>query len=159
MQVFVPYPNPIQCAAALDFRRLNKQIFECKQIIKAIRGESTAWKNHPVVKMYRDHVYWLECYQHCLECYRSSQILYSSDHDEAAMDYEMAEEWSATAQVITPGFLTDEFTLHHKVRLYTKEPEYYTQWSNLGTSEENWYFVDGKMLVYKEGRLIRTEER
>ena len=60
MQVFVPFQNPFECAQALDPRRFNKQILECEQILKAIRGESTAWANHPCVLMYRQYVDWLK---------------------------------------------------------------------------------------------------
>lgn len=67
MQVFVPYRTPIECAANLDRRRQNKQIIECRQILAAIRGESNAWRNHPCVKMYRNHAEWLEYYMFCLE--------------------------------------------------------------------------------------------
>ena len=60
MQVFVPFQNPFECAQALDPRRFNKQILECKQIINAIYGRSTAWTNHPCVLMYRQYVDWLK---------------------------------------------------------------------------------------------------
>ena len=36
MQIFIPYPSPIDVAKCLDPRRLNKQILECDQIMKAI---------------------------------------------------------------------------------------------------------------------------
>ena len=62
MQVFVPFQDPFECAKALDSRRFNKQILECKQILKAIRGESTAWANHPCVLMYKKHADWLQMY-------------------------------------------------------------------------------------------------
>ena len=38
MQVFTPYKEPILCAQVLDKKRLNKQIIECQQIIRAIEG-------------------------------------------------------------------------------------------------------------------------
>ena len=62
MQVFVPYPSPIDVAKCLDPKRLRKQIIECDQILKAIYGQSEAWKNHPVVKMYRPHAQFLAAY-------------------------------------------------------------------------------------------------
>lgn len=102
MQVFVPYKNPLECAAVLDARRLNKQILECRQILAAIRGESSAWRNHPCTKMYATHAEWLECYQHCLECYKSYQDLYNVDFDEAMQDYRLAEGWNEDAAAITP---------------------------------------------------------
>ena len=55
MQVFIPNADPFWTADILDNRRRNKQIIECRQILKAIRGESKAWANHPVTRMYRDY--------------------------------------------------------------------------------------------------------
>lgn len=39
MQVFLPSPDCLQTAAQLDKRRLNKQIIEAGQILRAIDGE------------------------------------------------------------------------------------------------------------------------
>lgn len=41
-----------------------------------------------------------------------------------------------------------------KRRLYTKDPKYYAVWSYLGTSDENWYFVDGEWRKYVNGKRI-----
>lgn len=154
MQVFVPYPSPFDCASMLDDRRLNKQIIECRQILKAIRGESSAWANHPCVKMYRDHEQWLTHYMHILELYRSYRELLGNDFDEAMMDYFLTREVETLANGITPPFLTDIFCNQHRRRLYTKDPQYYSLWADLGTSDENWYFVDGEIIKYKNGRRI-----
>lgn len=160
MQVFVPDPSPLECAGTLDMRRLNKQIIECRQILKAIRGESSAWVNHPCVKMYRDHEQWLTHYMHCLECYKAEEDLWEAEeYEESKIALSLAVEWDELASEITPPFLTDEFCEQHCRRLYTKDPEYYEHFGHLGTSEENWYFVDGELSVYKEGKLIRKEKR
>lgn len=47
MQIFIT-GSPLETAEALDARRLNKQIIECRQILAAIDGTSKAWSNHPV---------------------------------------------------------------------------------------------------------------
>lgn len=41
-----------------------------------------------------------------------------------------------------------------KRRLYTKDQEHYKQWAHLGTSEENWYFVDGEWRKYVNGERV-----
>lgn len=156
MQVFVPYKNPLECAAVLDARRLNKQIIECRQILAAIRGESNAWRNHPCVKMYRDHVVWLEYYKYCLECnIEAGKLMREGDADEAAECRSLAIEWSQLADKCTPPFLTDEFCRQHQRRLYTKDPEYYEFYSMYGKSKENWYVVDGELLRYEYGKIIK----
>ena len=59
MQVFVPYIDPFLTACALDKRRLNKQIIECGQILRAIADEHASWAHHPVVAMWKDYSFWL----------------------------------------------------------------------------------------------------
>lgn len=59
MNIFMSDPTIEQSVAALDDRRLIKQILECKQIINAndrvLAGEEkVGYANHPVVKFYRD---------------------------------------------------------------------------------------------------------
>ena len=156
MQVFVPYASPYRVALCLDMRRLNKQIIECRQILSAIRGESNAWKNHPCVKMYRDHTEWLEHYMFCLECYRESvRARDEQDPDEMWIQSHLAEDWSIKADAITPPFLTEEFCKHHRDRLFTKSPEWYRDlFTHCEEAYENWYFVDGELLRYANGKRI-----
>lgn len=155
MQVFVPYQEPFEVATFLDSRRLNKQIIECRQILAAIRGESNAWKNHPCVKMYRDHVVWLEYYMFCLECAKEGRIMAASgEFDELNELGKLSLEWSKKADAIRPSFLTDEFCHQHRNRLYTKDPEYYN-FPDAEESHENWYVVDGELLRYENGKQIK----
>ena len=139
MQVFTPYSRPFACADCLDPRRLNKQIIECKQILAAIRGESQAWKNHPVVKQYADYTDYLELYMLCLQHYKAG-------------NYVIAISYSDKAMIFKPNFLTDEFCDQHKRRLYTKNNNFYAYFYKYGESQENWYYVDGKLLKYINGK-------
>ena len=158
MQVFVPFKNPFECAKALDPRRFNKQILECKQILKAIRGESTAWANHPCVLMYKDHADWLQMYLNAFECYKAYKDLGTEDYDEAMVDFFLAKEWGERAMFYIPPFLEEKFTLQHCRRLYTKHPLFYKAWENLGTSDENWYYVNGEWRIYINGRIVKSVE-
>ena len=139
MQVFVPYSNVFECAQALsaDSKRFNKQIVECNQIINAMCG-AKAWRNHPVTKMYEDDSYWLELYTECFITYK---------HDK-----QLALRISNKAAKYTPSFLTTELCNQHKRRLFTKAPNLYPQFTEFGTSEENWYFVDNKLVKYINGK-------
>ena len=139
MQVFI-IGTPLETAKALDYKRLNKQIVECKQILDAMEGIG-AWKNHPCVLQYKMHSLWLKSYMRCLICYSRGWV-------------EDAEYHSNQAQSVKPFFHTVEFLEQMKRRLYTKDPIYYAQWMNLGTSEENWYFVDGELRKYINGKRI-----
>ena len=141
MQIFLPSPSCLQTARQLDKRRLNKQIIEAAQILRAIDGESRGWLNHPATRMYRSHKLWLQLYRACLMAFQSG-------------DLEAAEAISRQADAVRPPFVTDEFCRQHARRLYTKAPELYPQFSQLGTSLENWYVVGGQILKYVNGKKI-----
>lgn len=74
MQIFLPSPSCMQTARQLDKRRLNKQIIEAAQILRAIDGEGKGWKNHPATQMYRPHKSWLHLYRFCLMAFKNGDI-------------------------------------------------------------------------------------
>ena len=143
MQVFV-VGSPLETAMALDKARLRKQIIECHQILAAIHGEGKGWLHHPVVLMYSEpnSVRWLQMYADILERYL-----------DGSTDLQMADR---EAKAITPAFHTPEFIKQMKRRLYTKNPEHYKQWAELGTSEDNYYWSPTKRawLMYRNGKLL-----
>ena len=141
MQVFI-IGTPLETARVLDKVRLNKQIIECHQILNAIQGKTKSWKNHPVVLQYKCHEEWLKAYTDILTNYRDG-------------NYISAEIEDFFAFFLTPKFHTVEFFNQMKRRLYTKKPEHYWKWYNLGESLENWYFVDGEMRKYINGKRIK----
>jgi hypothetical protein len=55
MQTFHTNSDPRTTAADLDMRRLNKQIVECVQIIRAAQDETAGYRSHPAVKMWMGH--------------------------------------------------------------------------------------------------------
>ena len=55
MQTFLPFSDFEKSAKALDYRRLGKQRIEAYQIWKVLTGQTTAWKNHPAVKMWQGY--------------------------------------------------------------------------------------------------------
>lgn len=150
MQVFIPYAQPIDVAQTLwnDQKRYNKQIIECIQILRAMDGH-TAWSNHPVVKMYKNNRDWLVCYAKCLSSYR----LFKETGDRKYIGE--ANAWNINADSCRPDFINkDEIIIQHRKRLYTKAPELYPQFSKYGISDINYYFVDGKILKYRNSKLI-----
>ena len=56
------------------------------------------------------------------------------------------------AELIKPEFICEELYINFKRRLYAKDPEYYKNWSFLGTTEANYYFVDGNWWKYENGK-------
>lgn len=157
MQIFCPYPSPLECAKALwnDSKRFNKQIIECKQILDAIDGVGTGWFNHPVVKMYKPYKDWLVNYACCLQAYRNYMKYKNVPDWTSSAIYRQAVMYSEKADKIRPPFLTEEFRGQHKCRLYTKSPESYSQFAKYGKSDINYYFVEGELLKYKDGKRIK----
>lgn len=80
-------------------------------------------------------------YKTCLEFYQRGNI-------------DFASRMSCYCKILTPRFHTQEYFDQMKRRLYTKDPEHYKQWADLGTSEENHYFVDGEWRKYVNGKRI-----
>lgn len=139
MNVFI-VGSPLETAKALDRRRLNKQIIECQQILKAIHGETKAWANHPCTLQYKGHEMWLENYVRTLYYYSKGIGLQLLANEEALR--------------LTPAFHTQEYFDQMKRRLFTKDSKHYAQWAHLGTSEVNWYFVEEEWRYYKDGKKI-----
>ena len=131
---------------ALDKARLRKQCIENRQILAAIRGEGKGWLRHPVVLMYSEpnSVRWLQMYANILEGYLSGSTGLESLNREATL--------------IAPAFHTPEFIKQMKRRLYTKAPQRYEQWADLGTSEDNYYWSPARRawLMYRNGKLLET---
>ncbi len=150
MQVFI-IGTPYETAVALDKRRLNKQIIELGQIIDAINArihtrKKVAWINHPVTKMYQDHIEWLYNYGEVLDLVRLGHTWDNSY---------LLQNTNAEAMLKKPYFHCQEFFDQMKRRLYTKDKQYYSQWSSLGESNINWYFVDGEWIKYENGKRIK----
>ena len=141
MQVFI-VGTPYETAEILDVKRFNKQIIENKQIMDAILGTGKGWFNHPVVKSYKNHFQWLYYYNLCLFWYSRGDKL-------------MAKKMSEQAMAFKPNFHTQEYFNQMKRRLYTKNNQYYSQWSELGESKQNHYYVDGEWLIYENGKRMK----
>lgn len=154
MQVFTPYSNIIEIVRAMykDKRRYNKAIIECKQILRAIHGETKAWASHPVTKMYTEHCEWLNCYLKVFEEYKRYKETVGAQISLFAFSQALC--YSNMGNNICPSFLTEDFCNQHKRRLFTKNSVLYPQFAEYGKSEENWYFVNGQLLKYINGKKI-----
>jgi hypothetical protein len=141
MQVFI-IGTPLETARALDRKRLNKQIIECRQILDALYGYSKPWSNHPCVLQYREHKQWLYEYTQCLEQYAMGMVNTPRAYSEIADRYR-------------PSFHTQDYFDQMKRRLYQKNEKHYQQWSYLGKSLDNWYYIDGKFVKYRNGKKIK----
>lgn len=150
MQVFI-IGSPLETAKVLDKKRLNKQIIECQQILKAIWGKSKSWVNHPCTIQYKENETWLWYYYQTLVFYRDFLNgvgdKYGFDNNENLYKAICKND---VAQAYKPNFHTQEYIDNMKKRLYTKNNEHYKQFAYLGESYENWYWVDNKWKIYKQ---------
>lgn len=144
MQIFLPSPSCLQTDRQLDKRRLNKQIIEAAQILRAIDGEGKGWKNHPATRKYRPHKSWLHLYRFCLMAFKNGDI-------------KLAEVISRQADAVLPPFVTEELCRQHAKRLFTKSPDLYPQFASLGTSMGNWYVIDGAIIRYVNGKKLTSK--
>ncbi len=142
MQVFI-IGSPLETAMALSKRHLNNQINEAKIILDALNG-AKAWSNHPCVLQYKGYEFWLRCYKRVLEEVQKSG---GASIRSKYFNYRATET--------TPDWHTQEYYNQMKRRLYTKDPECYKQWVDLGESNENYYYVDGQWRIYKDGKRVQ----
>ena len=120
MQTFLPYASFPRSASVLDRQRMGKQRVEAKQIMRALRGESKGWVNHPTVRMWRGQERFLAqyglavCQAWRAQGYRDSLLAYFAD---------LADMYPAA----TPPtwFGNEDFHLSHQAHLIRKLPEYY----------------------------------
>lgn len=118
MQTFLPIANFTHSAAALDRQRLGKQRIEALQILKALRGESTGWVNHPATKMWRGYEAalaqygWVMCDEWLRRGYKDSLITRFLDLGGGKM-------------IMPPWFGDSQFHLSHRSNLIRKLPAHY----------------------------------
>ena len=147
MQTFLPYPSFKKSAKCLDDKRLNKQIVECYQILKALKGETKGWKNHPATLMWKGYEQALVSYaMWCCWVWKErgfKEVKLESEFGK--MIYEHHD------RVLMPWWLgLYKFHESHRSNLYRKDIEHY---SNFKEDYDNvkaycWPLeVDGKFIL------------
>lgn len=142
MQTFLPYKEYELVAESLDSKRLNKQILECYQILNVLSNPSptAGWRNHPAVKMWRDHEFALYDYVQImiLEAdYRGIKTDKNSDNifklrKAQGLSWGMGKpEWMSVDDIM------NRVTTTHKANLYKKAPELYPQFREAVDDEYN----------------------
>jgi hypothetical protein len=135
MQIYVPYPDPLEVAKCLDRKRLHSQIREAHLLYDSLIGIKK-WKG-VLVEMYRPYQAYILYYINVLEAYRDGDVEYIPNF----------------VKIDPPPFLTEEFCRHHQKRLYSHAPDKYPQFSHLGKSEVNWYYdnINDRIVKYLNG--------
>ncbi len=120
MQTFLPYNDFKESAKVLDRQRLGKQRVETLQLLKALRGETKGWVNHPAAKMWRGYENALAIYGVVI-CEEWVRRGYKDTCREKIMAYRDTD-----SAVVVPRWLGDEdFHASHRSNLLRKDPEHY----------------------------------
>ena len=103
----------------LDYRRLGKQRVEAFQILRALRGETDGWPNHPATRMWRGHEDGLAHYMNCAifewvkRGYKNSMALSTLTEP--------------LPKVVFPRWLGNpDFHRSHQSHLLRKDPDFYS---------------------------------
>jgi hypothetical protein len=135
MNTFLPYPSFRSSASVLDRARLGKQRIECKQILRALLGETHGWVNHPAVQMWRGHEHALcnyaivVCKEWIARNYKDAQLAWFEG------------KLGALPCTGSPLWLGDSaFHASHRSNLLRKDPAWYGQfcWEEPATLDYIW---------------------
>jgi len=123
VNTFITYSDLKKNFKILDYKRLGKQRLEAKQILNVLEGKQEGYKNHPIVKMWQDHIPGLKVYlNYCIDewvsrGYNNTMQKETIDLSENDVDNEidLLPWWCFNKQVQNT----------HKASLIRKDPDYY----------------------------------
>ncbi|MDR3666606.1 MAG: MSMEG_6728 family protein [Ignavibacteriaceae bacterium] len=126
MQTFLPYPDFVKSAKCLDYRRLEKQRVEAKQLLTILLGANTGkgWINHPACKMWKGYSHALALYGYamCVEWknrgFKDTLLDYFLKH----IDIDLSDP------PFPPWFGNRKFHRSHKSNLLRKDIKFYSKY-------------------------------
>lgn len=153
MQVFLPEYTYEASAAALDYKRLVKQLLEGRQIMSVLAQESPgkAWKNHPAVRMF-------EGFEHELYSY-----LKAIRNEMRERGYKWENNWNVIKDTYSRNFadnpqvkpewmsdptIFDRVIITHRGRLWEKNPEFYADYFDEGQVFMDYVCCQGNGCTY-----------
>ncbi|WP_018254702.1 MSMEG_6728 family protein [Salinispora mooreana] len=133
MQTFLPYPDFLASAAALDQRRLGKQRVEAIQVLRGLIRPGYGWRHHPAVKMWVGYEealtrYGLDVCAVWCEPGRADTCAATLVTDlAAARGMRTVRTQAELAEVgeLPPWLGRDDLHLSHRSSLLRKDPEHY----------------------------------
>lgn len=141
MQTFLSEPTLIECAQALDNKRLNKQILEAYQILNVLSGNSTtgAWRNHPAVLMWKGHEYSLRTYAYSMieEAKKRGIKIDKNKNNIDNLESKFSDRWGTDKPKWFNQTVYKRIMTTHRANLYRKDPIYYAHYASAVNSELN----------------------
>lgn len=168
MQTFLPFTDFALSAKSLDSKRLNKQIVEAYQILKAITDPNYGWQNHPIVNMWRGYPQALLDYARECSIEMSSRGTFNIAYGHMVSFYKnnISPSYEIDNTETYPTWLGHEpFHTTHRANLIKKSPSYIatfygetsldefklikeisdsTPYLWFDREKESWYFTTGK---------------
>jgi len=116
MQTFLPYPDFVKTAKALDSRRLGKQRSEALTLLLTLAGIRRGWRHHPAVRMWRGYEDALKMYMNAII---DEWVARGFRNNMLKMEHPPNPEM--------PPWLGDpDFHRAHQSNLIRKDPAYYS---------------------------------
>ena len=125
MQTFLPVANFVESVKILDWRRLNKQRVEARQIYDILNGKVNRWVNHPTVQMWIGYKNALAQYHN--ECIKEWVKRGYQNNMPYLSVFAVCEQ--RTQYEIPWWFGMKEFHDSHKASLLAKNPSWYKQFN------------------------------
>ncbi len=137
MQTFLPYPDFLESARALDDKRLGKQRSETLQVLRGLTKPGYGWRHHPAVKMWHGFEealvrYGLDVCATWQERGHADTVAATLVANYAAARGQSPDEVTIRTQkqleriCAVPPWLGDEtFHLSHRSSLLSKDPDHY----------------------------------
>jgi hypothetical protein len=121
MQTFLPYHDFRTSALCLDKKRCWKQVIEASQIIGTLTGKWTAWKNHPVARMWRKYLPALIIYYN---------VFWETSVNKHSIRVVKMQPMYTQENIVLPLWLGDE-KVHasHRSNLLRKNIEFYSKYN------------------------------
>ncbi|NBX77858.1 hypothetical protein EBQ93_00690 [bacterium] len=133
MQTFLSEQTIVECAQALDSKRLNKQILESYQILNVLSDNSPTggWKNHPAVLMWKNHEYHLYQYAKTMIAEAKSRGIKvdKNEHNIDTLKLKFETKWGKSIPYWLSSPTFDRIVTTHRANLYRKDPIYYSHYS------------------------------
>ncbi|MEV4635925.1 MSMEG_6728 family protein [Actinoplanes sp. NPDC049548] len=133
MQTFLPYPDFVASAHALDQKRLGKQRVETIQVLRGLVQPGYGWRHHPAVKMWRGYEealvrYGLDMSGVWVATGRADTTADTMRADAAAargLTAIRTQDDLAAAGELPPWLGDDALHLSHRSALVRKDPDFY----------------------------------
>ncbi|WP_341721434.1 MSMEG_6728 family protein [Micromonospora sp. FIMYZ51] len=133
MQTFLPYPDFLASARALDQRRLGKQRVEAIQVLRGLTWPGYGWRHHPAVKMWTGYEealtrYGLDVCAVWCATGRADTCAATLAADLAAargIEQVRSQQELAVAGELPPWLGREDLHLSHRSSLLRKDPAHY----------------------------------